>query len=574
MTRETKVGVIVATSFLLLVGSVVFYKLYMVGDPAKYAGEDDLAQADEKSPAKRGDKLVPLDTKTPAASAKPESKPAPSDATAEKGAAPPPPEEEPVFAGKKDSRPPALPPGFDSKPSLTTRPETPSGRPGDSAASGSSGHFLAGGSAGASPSQPMRPDSGPSDSTGSGEAPPPPEAPSASGGSTRPGFDVKMPPPAERPGNASEPPPAVEEKRTAPPESGLPPLELPMRPDVKAPPPPEEAGPATSSPRGGADEKVMLKETGRPGFPPPPPPGPPSGDVPPGSGSRPADEARPPMGSDTPVPLSLPPEARGPADAGKKPAPAEDPLLRRGSPPPANTFDRTYDPPARLSNPSVDPGQASRPVPPDDGKRGIPVEIREQPEISGSPAPSGVRRSGNVTVYDEERYTARNGDTYASISLAKYGHERYGDALALYNRERNPRLVTPQPGLFVLVPPAQILERDYRHLTAGSSERPPAEAPPSSPPARRDTPVGYNTETSRPAPASTGVLIRSGEKTFRVRTGDTLWNISKQTLGNGERWVEILRLNRDQLPDINRLQDGMILRLPADARVDTASRPQ
>jgi nucleoid-associated protein YgaU len=59
------------------------------------------------------------------------------------------------------------------------------------------------------------------------------------------------------------------------------------------------------------------------------------------------------------------------------------------------------------------------------------------------------------------------------------------------------------------------------------------------------------------------------DKRYRVRTGDTLWNIAKQSLGSGERWTEIMRMNRDVLPDINRLQDGLILRLPADAKVDS-----
>jgi LysM repeat protein len=211
-------------------------------------------------------------------------------------------------------------------------------------------------------------------------------------------------------------------------------------------------------------------------------------------------------------------------------------------------------------------------VPPDDGKRGTPVEIREQPEISAGPLPSAVRRSGNVTIYDDIRYPVRPNDTYASISQLKYGSDRYAEALAAYNRERNPRAAKPLPGMNVLIPPVEILERDYRNVIASGSPGSGPESPPAVPPAppfRRDASPEVRMEPTRPA-----ATARAGEKTYRVRTGDTLWNISKQTLGNGERWVEILRINRDVLPDINRLQDGLILRLPADAKVDTGARPQ
>jgi nucleoid-associated protein YgaU len=52
-----------------------------------------------------------------------------------------------------------------------------------------------------------------------------------------------------------------------------------------------------------------------------------------------------------------------------------------------------------------------------------------------------------------------------------------------------------------------------------------------------------------------------------------MWLIAKRTLGSGDRWPEIFRLNRDVLQDVNQLSPGTVLRLPPDARVDNSAAP-
>jgi nucleoid-associated protein YgaU len=66
----------------------------------------------------------------------------------------------------------------------------------------------------------------------------------------------------------------------------------------------------------------------------------------------------------------------------------------------------------------------------------------------------------------------------------------------------------------------------------------------------------------------------AGGKRYQVRPNDTVWTIAKRTLGTGERWPDILRLNREVLRDVNQLQVGMILRLPDDAQVDSPDLPR
>ncbi len=48
---------------------------------------------------------------------------------------------------------------------------------------------------------------------------------------------------------------------------------------------------------------------------------------------------------------------------------------------------------------------------------------------------------------------------------------------------------------------------------------------------------------------------------YTVQSGDTLWKIAQQTLGDGSRYMEIARLNN--LPNPNQISVGQILQLPA-----------
>lgn len=52
-------------------------------------------------------------------------------------------------------------------------------------------------------------------------------------------------------------------------------------------------------------------------------------------------------------------------------------------------------------------------------------------------------------------------------------------------------------------------------------------------------------------------------KTYTVKSGDTLWNISKQYLGNGSRYTEIYNLNKDKVKNPNLIYAGQVLTLPS-----------
>lgn len=77
-------------------------------------------------------------------------------------------------------------------------------------------------------------------------------------------------------------------------------------------------------------------------------------------------------------------------------------------------------------------------------------------------------------------------------------------------------------------------------------------------------------EEKRPVEAEVLVSIEEDREaseapalsTYPVKPGDRLWNIAKQYLGNGERYMEIYELNRDKIQNPNRIAPGMVLSMP------------
>ncbi len=59
---------------------------------------------------------------------------------------------------------------------------------------------------------------------------------------------------------------------------------------------------------------------------------------------------------------------------------------------------------------------------------------------------------------------------------------------------------------------------------------------------------------STPAPAA--------EKTYTVKSGDTLSAIAREHLGSASAYMKIFELNKDQLSDPDKIKPGQVLRLP------------
>lgn len=51
-------------------------------------------------------------------------------------------------------------------------------------------------------------------------------------------------------------------------------------------------------------------------------------------------------------------------------------------------------------------------------------------------------------------------------------------------------------------------------------------------------------------------------RTYTVKAGDTLSAIAKANLGSAGAYMKIFELNKDQLPDPDKIKPGQVLRLP------------
>jgi hypothetical protein len=176
-----------------------------------------------------------------------------------------------------------------------------------------------------------------------------------------------------------------------------------------------------------------------------------------------------------------------------------------------------------------------------------------------------------VESFDELVYRCKPGDTMAAVSKAYYQSERYAQALLLFNRH-HPQAADPirhdppqlQMGTLLFIPPLRILEK--RHATAI------AQLPPLAVPAPdRVAAAGGRAPGALTGAAGGGA---AGYRLYRVRGrgGEMMREVARLALNNGERWMEVYRLNPQYRPEFP-VPENAVLRLPPDARVDQAHLP-
>ena len=169
-----------------------------------------------------------------------------------------------------------------------------------------------------------------------------------------------------------------------------------------------------------------------------------------------------------------------------------------------------------------------------------PKEAPKDPAVD-SPPRRGVRLTATTPVQDAvsggvgtdnraavERHRVQPGDTLSSLAQRYYGRSDLTHFLA----KRNPQIADPnrlRPGDLVVIPPRPV---------DGSAKRASVKSP------------------ADPRPPS-------GERTYRVRPGDSFYKIARDVLGDATRWKELLELNKDLVNgDPTRLQVNQVVVLP------------
>ena len=169
------------------------------------------------------------------------------------------------------------------------------------------------------------------------------------------------------------------------------------------------------------------------------------------------------------------------------------------------------------------------------------------PPADPTPTPSSARPLDNepeadVKSYVEEWHYCKQGETLDAISQKYFFTPKYEQALRDYNLDRNPAKIFQQDrpsfpaGQVVKVPPARVLERLYPAKTGGASPVVPTRS-------------GAAASPTSLGPAATLGAAAGGEmgaarEYFVPRADMTLRDVAKEELGSDAHWHRIFLLNR------------------------------
>tara|TARA_R110002072_G_scaffold302710_2_gene487868 strand:- start:502983 stop:505373 length:2391 start_codon:yes stop_codon:yes gene_type:complete len=202
--------------------------------------------------------------------------------------------------------------------------------------------------------------------------------------------------------------------------------------------------------------------------------------------------------------------------------------------------------------------------------------------ISSDPSGNQPLRSGsstrNQTFASEPAnsgtYTVQEGDSYWNISKKVYGTAKYFQVLADHNRKTIADPEKMKTGAVIQTPDAAVLQARLKTVprpsptalsgrieTSGRADRSGSAGSASS---ASESVVVSRRETKSSEPS--GILFNEqGYPMFKIGETDTLTSIASDHLGRASRWQQIYNMNRDQLQSPDKLQIGMLLKLPADA---------
>jgi hypothetical protein len=228
-----------------------------------------------------------------------------------------------------------------------------------------------------------------------------------------------------------------------------------------------------------------------------------------------------------------------------------------------------------------DPATAPRPV--SIGAIGtsgsdIPVTPALSPPMAPASAPSAVPSLGAasgelpkvISHSDDVHRTAPGETTFAQLSQRYYGTDKYAQALWEYNRrhllgrtnpdlQRNPPVLQPNQPLYY--PHPNVLESQLAAFIPKTSPTVAALPAIGNPPVQISPPMPL-TATAAGIAATTDATVN-----YTVPQTDHILRIAQQTLGSMDAWTEIVHLNPSLRTDAP-IPAGTVLRLPAKARVN------
>jgi len=161
-------------------------------------------------------------------------------------------------------------------------------------------------------------------------------------------------------------------------------------------------------------------------------------------------------------------------------------------------------------------------------------------------------------------YTVAEGETWSLLAQRFYQDGRFTRNL----HQANEGMASLAPGTEILVPVYDFIQPEAGLQPGTGLSGAPTTAEPLASETSAPTfltPALDPSEAAPLAPAATGLLE------YVVASGDTLSGIALAALGSAQKWPELLELNKDKLPKPEALKVGMKLKLPAGARLPSAS---
>jgi nucleoid-associated protein YgaU len=565
LKRETRVGLVIVISFVVLVIALVVQKGWIGRSPSTLLAvngpDTPEAKAKEEAEAKAKEEAEAKAKAEAEAKAKAEAEAkadkSEKDKTSPKTESEPKPVPEPTTDDKKpttelpavqtnESKPPEglpkgesdpskLPPMLpETPPNLPNLPETPSSKVVDLPAVPGNEPSL--------PPTPPEPKSEPNPAVMPAVAPPTPSS---------------EPKPAVLPAVAPTTPDSI--------PSALPnPTDLPPTPTETKPPAteinplPAVAQPTTPTPTGAANPPEGI-----PAQPPPQPtPQPPTTPVTPE-----------PLATTTTTTTPLPSEKTPPLESiPSNPAPAPAPVE-----PAAATTSMGGASTAVVAASTAAPGagwvviqSGGRRIP---GTRSIVSTPSNSESELNPPSPprfaDGPRPTSDLDDADQFEpvlHTVQAGENFWTISRLYYKSTRYYRALHAANASQVPNIKKLYIGTVLKIPPPEKLDRSL--------------IDPETSPVTKTTKRADPNDLTDLAPPVRPRLIRADPEiaetprrpTYKVKPNDTLRSIARETLGDSRREKEIYNLNRDALDDPKDIPPGTILTLPEDAKLARSVR--
>lgn len=173
-----------------------------------------------------------------------------------------------------------------------------------------------------------------------------------------------------------------------------------------------------------------------------------------------------------------------------------------------------------------------------------PPEAPKQDTSSTSTRQSDIASPGST-------YIVREGDDLWQIAEKAYGDGHRFTEIVKANNIQDPNRLTA--GTTLRIPDTSIVGNTSptneiaQQITATVTPGATLTAVPTSAPTRMPTAMATPTPTVAQQPNTTGPPAGSR---YTVKAGDTLWDISVRTYGNGYRWGEIAKANNLQNPDL------------------------